>query len=74
MSETLARVRLLVSQGEVLVSAHGYDELEADGILAVDAFAGIATAVIVEDYAEAARVPSVLVLQQDADGRPIHVV
>jgi len=74
MSETLRRVQALVLSGDVRVSDHGYDELDDDGILANDAFVGIASAVVVEDYPDRARGPSVLTLQHDTNGRPIHVV
>ena len=74
MSETLDRVRMLVARGEVRISDHGYDELAEDGIVAKDAVAGVAAALIVEDYPNATRGPSVLVLQRDADGQPIHIL
>ena len=74
MSETLRRVQTLVLSGDYLVSSHGFDELDKDGILPGDAIAGIATAVAIEDYPERFRGPSVLTLQRDADGHPIHVV
>ena len=45
MSETLSRVVDLVQAGEVRVSAHGYDEISDDGILAGEVIAGIAAAV-----------------------------
>jgi hypothetical protein len=74
MSETLRRVQMLVALGQVRISNHGYDELANDGILAQEALAGLRTAVAVEDYAESDRGRSVLILQEDAKGRPIHVV
>ena len=74
MSETLRRVQTLVLGGDYLITDHGYDELDDDGILAVDALVGIASAVLVEDYPDRARGPSVLTLQYDANGRPVHVV
>jgi hypothetical protein len=74
MSETLRRVQALVLGGDVLISDHGYDELDEDGILATEALDGIASAELVEDYPDRARGPSVLTLQFGADGRPIHVV
>jgi len=40
VSDTLRRVRDLVARKQVLVSAHGYDELAADDISAGDAIAG----------------------------------
>src|SRR5947209_1819682 len=74
MSETLRRVQALVLGGDVHISDHGYDELEADGILAEDPLVGIAAAELVEDYPDRARGPSVLSLQFDAAGQAIHVV
>lgn len=74
MSATLARVQALVARGELRISAHGYDELAADGLLAMDVVAGVAEATILEDYPAYPKGPCVLVLQVAADGTPIHVV
>jgi len=48
--------------------------MDDDAILAEDVLAGVFDAVMVEDYSSAARGPSVLVLQKDGNGHPIHVV
>lgn len=74
MSETLDAVRALAERGWIVISSHGYDELAADGILATEAIAGLGEAIVVEDYPDARRSPSVLALQSDAGGSPIHVV
>jgi hypothetical protein len=74
MSETLRRIQTLVLDEEVRVSDHGYGELEKDQILVEDAVLGVASAELIEDYRERARGPSVLALQHDRQGRPIHVV
>ncbi len=74
MSETLRRVQTLVLAGDVHVSEHGFSELRQDDILIEDAVIGIATAVAIEDYPARRRGPSVLTLQYDVHGRPIHVV
>ena len=74
MSSTFEDVKELVRRGLVRISAHGYDELAADRIRARDAIDGIDSAVAVEDYPSYPKGPCVLVLQTDADGRPIHVL
>lgn len=74
MSETLARVVELVGAGEVRISAHGYDEIAEDGILAGEINEGVEGALVIEDYPTYHQGPCVLVLQRDRGGRPIHVV
>jgi hypothetical protein len=74
MSETLARVRALVLTGDYLISRHGFRELAADGILVADLLTGIETAIVVEDYPDSRKEPSVLVLQHERDGRPVHAM
>jgi Domain of unknown function (DUF4258) len=74
MSEILRRVQTLLQSGDYIVSRHGFRELAADDIVAEDALTGIETAFVVEEYPESRKEPSVLVLQHDRDGRPIHVM
>jgi hypothetical protein len=74
VSETLARVKELVRRGEVEASQHGLRELAADGILLADVVSGADAAAAIEDYPEFHKGPSVLVLQRDGSGLPIHVV
>jgi len=74
MSETLGRVQGLVARGEYLVSRHGFRELLADDILVADVVGSVDQAALVEDYPVSRKEPSVLVLQQDRDGRPVHVM
>mgnify|MGYP000984596267 CR=1 FL=1 len=74
MSETLHRVQSLVRSGDYLVSRHGFRELAADGILVEEVLAGIGSAITIEDYPNSRKEPSVLVLQYDRNGQPIHVM
>ena len=74
MSETLRRIQTLVLSGDYLVSNHGFDELAKDGILPSEALAGVAAAVVIEDYPDRRRGPSVLALQHDGRGRPMHIL
>lgn len=59
--ETLNSVKQLVRKGEVRVSAHGYDEIAADGIMVRDVIEGVEDSIVVEDYPHYAKGPCVLV-------------
>jgi hypothetical protein len=74
MNETFVRIVGLVDNGEVRISAHGYDEMAEDGILAGEVIGGVGGAVVVEDYPTYPKGSCVLVLQRDRSGSPIHVV
>jgi hypothetical protein len=73
-SQTLSKVKQLVSSGEVRISSHGYDELSEDGIFFREIAGSLEYAQVVEDYPDFAKGPCVLVLQHDAEMNPIHVV
>jgi hypothetical protein len=70
LSDTLRRIADLAQGGHVQISAHGYDEMAEDGILAGEVVDGVAAAVLVEDYPEYSKGPCTLVLQRDHSGSP----
>jgi hypothetical protein len=74
VSATLNAVKTLVLAGDVRFSEHGYDELAADRIAVRDILSGAPDAILVEDYPDFPKGATVLVLQFDADHRPVHVV
>ena len=74
MSETFNLIQVLVSQGVVRISEHGYDELMADGILARDIINSIAEAIVVENYPAYPKGRSVLLLPKGRKGELIHTV
>lgn len=74
MTSTFDRIRTLVSDGNVRISEHGYDELAADGLLAREIVSGVATADVIEDYPNYPKGPCVLLLQRTDDGRLVHTV
>jgi len=64
----------LVTKGEILISDHGYDELAADNLSVRKLVSGLNDAELLEDYPDFPKGPCVLVLQQDENDQPIHVV
>lgn len=72
MSETLARVKDLVLQGEVHMSHHAMVRLDEQDIYPPEVLSGVASAIVVEDYPFHSRGACVLVRQREADGTPIH--
>jgi len=73
-SQTLIIIKKLIALKNVLISSHGYDELAEDGLFVSDIINSISEAVVVEDYPDAYKGPSVLLLQKDRNGNPIHTV
>lgn len=74
MSGILDHIRTLVAADKFKITAHAFIELHKDGLTAGEIAAGIADAVVVEDYPAYHAGPSILVLQRDGDGQPVHAL
>lgn len=71
---TLKNIIDLSKNQDIRISEHGYDELANDDLTAREVVSGILDAVLLEDYPDYKKGASVLVLQKDKEGKPIHVV
>jgi hypothetical protein len=74
MTGTFDQILRLIEDGDVRISDHGYDELAADGLFARDVLATVSEGIVVEEYPDYPKGPCLLLLQRDAQGRPIHTV
>ncbi|HNR94239.1 MAG TPA: DUF4258 domain-containing protein [Kiritimatiellia bacterium] len=74
MSQTLEIIKLLLADGKVRISEHGYDELAADGLFVRDLVEGLVDAELLEDYPDFPKGPCILVLERDRNRQPVHVV
>lgn len=74
MSDFLGQIRRLTSNGKVRISEHGYDELAEDKLTAKEVLAGVQRAVVVEEYPDYPKGHSILLLQKDFAGDPVHAV
>lgn len=74
MANILGQVQRLVACGQIRISAHGYDELAADGLLVRDVVEALPDAELVREYPDYGKGPCVLVLLRLPDGAPVHAV
>jgi len=72
--QMLEKVLSLVRAGDVLVSAHGYDELDNDSIRIQDLIENLGQAEVIEDYPQYPKGPCALMLQRDLDGSVVHAL
>jgi hypothetical protein len=74
MSDILKQVQALIKAGDYIISRHGYRELADDVIMPETIIAGLSEAVVIEEYPDSRKEPSILVLQFEPDGAPVHVM
>lgn len=70
----LRKIQELVTAKEIVISSHGYDELAADNVFVQDLLDSLAAAIVVEEYPDFYKGPCILLLQEDSERRPVHVV
>ncbi len=71
---TVERICDLVAKGEWVISQHAATRIRELDLLPSELTASLKTAVVVEDYVEAKRGPSVLLMQSAPSCGTIHVV
>ncbi len=74
MDELLEHIRYLVEQGKFEITAHAYVELNNDNLVASDIISALTDVVVVEFYPDYHKGASILVLQKDGDGFPVHAL
>jgi Domain of unknown function (DUF4258) len=73
VSATFQIVKDLVKAGKFRVSQHGDEEMREDGIFLTSLLNSISTAIVVEDYPNAWKGPTVLLLQE-FEGKKFHAI
>jgi hypothetical protein len=74
MSEIFENIRSLIQNGDIFISAHGYDELAQGNILIKEILSGMDKAIVLDDYPYYTKGPCTLVLKYDLNNNPIHIV
>ena len=72
MSAFLDHIRLLVGRDAFKITEHAFVELLKDDLIAEEVIAGLPMAVVVEEYPDYHKGPSVLALQFTRGGEPVH--
>ena len=74
MSGTLEKVKRLAGAKDVVVSRHGFAKIRKRGIALLEIVESVGGAVVLEDYPNDFKGPSVLTLQRDGAGAALHAV
>jgi hypothetical protein len=74
VSVFLKQVQSLIAEGAYEISSHAFGKFDNERIVFQDIMAGMADAVVIEDYPGYHKGPSVLVKLTDRDGFPVHAL
>ncbi len=74
MTNTWDNILKLISNGDIRISEHGYDELAADDLTVREILAGSPEGIVIEEYPEYPKGPCILIMLKDKDGLSIHAV
>ena len=74
MSDTFAKVKGLVAAGKSQVTEHSQESLLDDGIDLDEILESVSTGQVIEDYPDAFKGPSVLLLQMIRKDLPVHAL
>jgi len=67
-------IRELIKKGSVRISEHGYDELSEDNLTVNELLKSMEEAIVVEEYLDYPKGKTILLLQKDRNGNPVHTL
>jgi hypothetical protein len=74
VSTIFDKILSLIKKEDILISDHGYDELAEDNIFIRDIMKSMNMSIVIEEYPDYPKGPCVLLLQKDAQSKPLHTV
>lgn len=74
MSDTWDKIKELITNGNIRISEHGYDELAADDLTVRQIVEGSPDGIVIEEYPEYPKGPCILIMFKDKEGQSIHAV
>jgi len=74
MKSLFKKIMELIHQKDVIVSFHGYEELENDNIYIKELLDSINNVKCIREYPDYYKGPCILSLHFDTEGEPIHAV